>query len=425
MYIETYGCWLNRGESDIVRRVVEEAGGRVVGSLGEADVVVVNTCAVRGETERRMLRRIEKLEGLRRRMGFRLVVAGCLVNVRPHTIASISPSASLVEPDAVEDIGAALFGDGRAIILRRYERRCELLPRYRGGVTYVVPIETGCLGRCGFCVEWVARGAGVRSYRPELIAEYVGEAVRRGAREVYLTGQDVAAYGRDLGTGLPELIRMILEEVDRDYRLRIGMMEPSLARGFAEELAEAMRDERIYRYLHLPAQSGDDRVLRLMNRRYTAAEYVGLVELFRRRLGRISVATDIIVGYPGETEQAYRNSLRLIEEVRFDKVHVARYTLRPFTKAYREPQVPEWVKKRRSREMSQLALRVAHEANRRYVGERLHALVTSPGTRPGTYIARTREYKPVLLEEPLELGEEVEVEIVGATPIYLRGRTAG
>ncbi|RLF27145.1 MAG: 2-methylthioadenine synthetase, partial [Thermoplasmata archaeon] len=286
VYIETYGCWLNKGESQVMASLLEKRGARLVESIDEADVVIVNTCAVRGDTETKMLRRIRELEDYRRKLGFRLVVAGCLVNIRPKTILEISPEASLVEPDAVEKIGDVVFSDKQVFFVRQYRGSRTILPRYSGGPTYVVPIQTGCLGNCAFCVEWVGRGRGVKSYSPRLIVDAVLDAVRRGAKEVYLTGQDVAAYGVDIGLSLVDLVEAILESVEGEYWIRLGMMEPLLTFKQIDRLLVLVRDERMYKYFHIPVQSGDDRVLRLMNRKYTVQQYKDLVGKIRKGLGR-------------------------------------------------------------------------------------------------------------------------------------------
>lgn len=423
IYIETYGCWLNKGESRIMATLLERRGARLVESIEEADAVIVNTCAVRGDTETKMLRRIGEVEALRRKLGFRLIVAGCLVNIRPKTILEISPEASLVEPDAVEKIPDVVFSDKQVFLLRQYDGERRVLPEYKGELTYIVPIQSGCLGSCAFCVEWVGRGRGVKSYKPRLIVEAIRDAVRRGAQEIYLTGQDVAAYGVDLGVSLADLLEAILEDVEGEYWIRLGMMEPLLTFRIVDRLVELVRDRRVYKYFHIPVQSGDDKVLRLMNRKYTVSEYKELVRRIRSGLEvQHSLVTDVIVGFPGEDENAFENTLKLIKDIGFDKVHVARYTLRPFTKGYLMKGIPEPEKKRRSRIASEVAMRVAYEKNKEYVGEEREVLVNSVSIK-GDFTGRTIEYKPVVLRGySLRIGERVRVKIVDALPVALVGR---
>ncbi len=415
VYIEEYGCWLNKALTRYIEYLVRSEGAEVVGDPRGADAVIVNTCAVRADTERRILARLRELSS----MGKRVAVTGCLVNVRPYSIEEAAPGASLVDPSCLDELRKFVKGEDLWLVreYRRWLRACD----HTGGARYILPVQTGCTGRCGFCVEPIVR-RGVSSLDLETAVGMVKRAVKLGAKEIHLTGQDVAAYGVDLGVKLTDLLRRILEEVEGDYMIRLGMMEPWMAKRIAEELAALLKDERVCKYLHLPLQSGDDEVLKRMNRRYTVAEYKALVTLFRRELCELTLVTDVVVGYPGETEAAFNNTLKVIEELAFDKVHVARYTFRPFTPAYVEGDVvPEPEKKRRSRLLSQLVAEVAARVNSKYVGRRVRALVTEDGKMPGTAIARTLTYKPVVIPEVARPGEWVEVKVTAFTPNYLVG----
>jgi len=415
VYIEEYGCWLNRALTHYIEQLMRLEGVEVVRDPRDADAVIVNTCAVRADTERRILARLRELSS----SGKRVAVTGCLVNVRPYSIEEAASGASLVDPSCLDELRKFIRGED--VWLVREYRRWLRAYKYKGGVRYILPVQTGCTGRCGFCVEPIVR-RGVSSLDPEAAVELVKEAVKLGAKEIYLTGQDVAAYGVDLGVKLTDLLKRILEEVDGEYVIRLGMMEPWMAKNFAENLAAILKDGRMYKYLHLPLQSGDDEVLKRMGRKYTVAEYKALAALFRRELGELSLVTDVIVGYPGETEEAFNNTLKVVEELAFDKVHVARYTFRPFTPAYVERNVvPEPEKKRRSKLLSQLAAEVAARVNSKYAGRIVKALVTEDRRKPGTLIARTLTYKPVVIPEVAKPGEWVKVRVTAFMPHYLIG----
>ncbi|MEZ0345150.1 MAG: tRNA (N(6)-L-threonylcarbamoyladenosine(37)-C(2))-methylthiotransferase [Infirmifilum sp.] len=421
IFIETFGCWLNKGESNIMRTLLREAGHEIVDSPEKADVAVINTCAVRGDTETKIFRELKNLNNLRTNAGFRVVVTGCLVNVRPKSILEIIPDASLVEPDSLEKIVEVVESPVQKFLLRRYSGDRTVLPEFEGGVTYILPIQSGCLGACSFCIEWVTRGLGVKSYPVEQIVKAVEKAVKKGAKEIYLVGQDLATYGYDLGINLAALIERILVEVDGEYRLRLGMMEPMLLSTQIERLISFMKDERIYRYFHVPVQSGDDRVLKAMNRKYTVAEYRELVGKIRSTGIPSSVVTDLIVGFPGEDEEAFKSSLKLIEDLMFDKVHVARYTLRPFTKGYTMKGLPEPVKKLRSKIATEISLKVAYEVNKKYIGKTTKVLVNTTSPR-GDFMGRTPEYKPVVFKGyELTPGTFVKARITEASSLNLIG----
>ncbi|MFN7105464.1 MAG: tRNA (N(6)-L-threonylcarbamoyladenosine(37)-C(2))-methylthiotransferase [Pyrobaculum sp.] len=406
-YVETYGCWLAKADAEILR---QRLGLEAVGKVEEADIVLVYTCAVREDGEVRQLGRIKELAGLDRR----LVVAGCLARLRPYTIKSIAPHAQLVYPQQIEG---------------GVEREMRRLPEFEGGLIYTVPLQVGCLGNCTFCATKYTRGGAgyVKSVDPEDVVKYVKRAVEKGAREIYLTGQDVVTYGYDLrwrhGWNLPDLLEKLLKEVEGVYRVRIGMSEPWVFEKFVDQILDVVKkDRRVYRFFHLPVQSGSDRVLRAMGRRYAVGEYRELIHKIRRELGHHTfIATDIIVGFPGEREEDFLQSIKLVEELQFDKTHVARFSPRPFTEAaVMSNQVPDSEKKRRSKILSELALKVAHMRNGLRVGARDVVLLSE--IDQGLVVGRGLDYRQVVVGRGWgPLGEFIEVKIVGATPVYLYG----
>lgn len=409
IYVETYGCWLAKADAEIIR---QRLGYEKVSAAEEADLILVYTCAVREDGEVRQMARIKELTFL----GKDMIIAGCLARLRPYTIKTVAPRAKLLYPAEVEG--------GR-------EREMRILPRYDGGLIYTVPLQVGCLGNCAFCATKYTRGGAgyVKSADPDDVIRHVKEAVAKGAREIYLTGQDVITYGFDMrwrpGWSLADLLERMLREVEGEYRVRIGMSEPWVFEKFADQLLDIVkRDHRVYRYFHLPVQSGSDRVLKAMGRRYTVDEYRALVRKVRRELGdHVFVATDIIVGFPGEDEEDFAASVKLVEELQFDKVHVARFSPRPFTEAAVMPrQVPDAEKKRRSKILSQVALRVAHLRNGLRVGQRDVVLVDE--VDHGLVVGRTSDYRQVVVKRGSGdglMGRFVGVTLVAASPVYLYG----
>ncbi|RLE82547.1 MAG: 2-methylthioadenine synthetase, partial [Thermoprotei archaeon] len=261
--METYGCWLNKADSEVIKTILVKRGATIVSNPVDADIIIINTCAVREDTERKILRRLRMLC---KKTTARIVVAGCLAKARPATITDICPRASLVEPNAIEKISEVLDSASREILIGSYRREFNVLPEPRG-ITYLLPIEVGCVGACTYCIMPYTRGR-VTSCPPEKVISTIKTAVKAGCKNIHLTAQDAAAYGLDLNYSLPKLLKRILSEVQGDYWLKISMMEPSTTAKIVNELVEVMRDSRIYKYIHIPVQSGDDRVLKLMNRRY-------------------------------------------------------------------------------------------------------------------------------------------------------------
>ena len=416
VYIESYGCAMNMADGQLMAELLAEAGHTLVEAPEEADVIVINTCTVRADTERRMVKRISELMQL----GRKLVVAGCMASAQPGLIHKISQNISLLSARAVEAIVEAVEANGPVYILDPRPRK--RLPKFSRRLIFTVPIAEGCRGSCAYCIVRVARGP-LRSYRPEAIVRAVKGAVEKGAREVRLTAQDTGVYGLDIGTNLAELLQAICAIKGR-FMIRVGMMNPDAALRILDELLEAYEDPKVYKFVHLPVQTGDDELLKAMGRRYTVQDFLTVVDAFRKRFPELSLATDIMVGLPGEDEEAFERTMALLKRVRPDKTHVARYTPRPHTRAASMPeQVPEPEKKHRSRLMSALALRIGLERNKALVGKRLRCLVLEEGREVGQLEARSMNYKPVYFKGPrCLLGEFLELDIIGAGPYFLLGR---
>ena len=414
VYIETYGCALNRGDSAIMATVLSERGHEITENLNEAEVVIINTCAVRLETEERMKQRIREL----RRTGKRLVVAGCLAGALPATVSALAPEASVLGPQAVERIAEVVESPERQVILEG--TKAVKVPRIFEGKIFIVPIADGCAGECSFCITKLARRK-LRSYPIREIVEAVKEAVAKGAVEVELTAQDTAAYGLDLGgkVRLPDLVEKVAE-IEGNFMVRVGMMTPEQAMSIVDGLVEALNMEKVYKFVHLPVQSGSDKVLKLMNRKYTIDEYKRLVKELRSKVPGLSVATDIIVGHPGEDEEDFQQTLDLMKELRFERIHLAMYSIRPNTVSAGLPQVPDSVKKERMKTAMGLYESIAYDIHSEYVGKTVEVLTTELG-RKGSVIGRLRNYIPVVVKNESSLGNWVKVVIEEASFYDLRG----
>ncbi len=426
-YIETYGCALAEYESLIMRNTLEREGYTQALSPSEADVIIVNTCAVRLDTEQRIAERLEQLSKLY--PGKRLVVAGCLARARPGLIRRIAPHASLLAPQAAHHIVRAVK---ERVVLLRGERDLRSLPRAPlAGRVATIMIQEGCRNKCSYCITKVSRGD-PKSMPPRLIVEQALESVKRGAVEIRLTGTDTAAYGVDLSERitLSDLILMIIDKLDSEgfgpdsVRIRIGMMTPEEALRILDSLLYAYRDRRVYKFFHIPVQSGSDKVLKIMGRQYTIDEFIGLHREVKGVYPYSLFATDIIVGHPGEGEEEFLETVSLIEKLRFERVHLAQYSLRPHTRAASMPQVPDPVKKERSTIITRLVERIGSEIYGSYRGRRVKALVTGRSFRGNAYTARLDNYFPIVLGgngASME-GRWVVAEVVDSSFFDLRGR---
>lgn len=424
VYVETYGCALNCADTGIMMSVLYRKGYRRVESIDSADIVIINTCTVRLETEERMRRRIKALYEYAKKTDKILVIAGCMATAQPFTVKRLAPEAIVVSTANVHRVDEALKHRRDLIELPEkpktlYVPDVNVIQR---GFIAEVAIADGCLGDCGFCLTRIARRR-VYSRPLEQIIKLVKSLAYRGVKEVRLTGQDVAVYGIDIygRRMLPKLLEE-LSHIDGDFMVRVGMMGPDQLAPILDEFLEVMKTPKFFKFFHLPVQSGDDRVLKLMKRNYTVDEYKSIVKEIRRKIPGAMIATDIIVGYPGEDEEAFENTVRLVEELRFERVHLAQYTPRPRTVAAGLEQVPDPVKKERSKKLMSVIERIGYEEHSRYVGSKARVLVVSKGERGGLD-AKMFNYMPVILpEEDANPGEWRCVEVLEATWYDLRGR---
>ncbi|ASJ02107.1 threonylcarbamoyladenosine tRNA methylthiotransferase [Thermococcus profundus] len=422
VYVESYGCTRNRADGEIMEALLLKAGYELAETPENADYVVVNTCAVKDPTEHKMARRIRELID----SGRRVIATGCLVHVNPDVIdPRVSGILGVKSLDRiVEAINAAERG-GKLVSVEGWRERnpdkLELPRLWKSGVAFVVPISEGCLNACTYCATRFARGV-LKSYKPELVVKWVKEALARGYREIQLSSEDTGCYGFDIGTNLAKLLDEITA-IEGDFRVRVGMMNPNHVLKFLDELIEVYQDPKIYKFLHLPVQSGDDDVLRRMGRTYTVEEFEGIVREFRGKIPGLNLNTDIIVGFPGESDEAFQNTVDLVSRVRPDKINVSRYSPRPGTIAAKWKQIPGWKAKERSRILHRLRLQIAYEINQAYLGRKVEVLVHGAGEKGGVE-GRTFNYKDIILDSG-EAGMLGAAEVTWAGSTYLRGTLLG
>lgn len=418
VYVETYGCAQNQGEGAAIARALAGAGHDVVPGPQGADVGVLVTCAVIGPTEARMTRRWQALS----EQVPRVVVTGCLVPLR--TAVLTGPGRERTTFVAIRDqsripdlLSEGTDGTGPAPPLERAPPR-EVADR--PPVVEEVVLAQGCSSACTYCFSRLARGH-LTSVPTDEVVRRTAAAVARGAVEVRLTSLDTAAWGIDRvgNERLPDLLRAIAR-VPGDLNVRVGMMSPQTLGPILDEYLDALAPERFYRFLHLPVQSGSDRTLDAMGRGYTVAEFRRAVERARVRFPDLTLSTDVIVGFPGETEEDHRATEELIESIAPETVNVTRFSPRPGTPAARLPPVASRTAKRRSRALADLRRRLSRRRLERWIGFRGTARVVEHG--PGTSsVARLSNYLPVVLSERHALGSTVAVRVDGARSTYLLG----
>ncbi|ABK77573.1 2-methylthioadenine synthetase [Cenarchaeum symbiosum A] len=414
IWIEAYGCSASQADSEMISGLLVNGGHTLAASPEESDAGVIVTCAVKDATANRMVHRIKMLGGRP------LVVAGCLPKAEPGTMARISPGAALMGPNSigrtVPVVEAALRGE-RRIELDDTDLTKTGLPKVRlNEAVGIVEIASGCLSECTFCQTKLAKGD-LGSYRIGDIVRQVRAEVDDGCSEVWLTSTDNGCYGFDISEDLPGLLDAVITIPGR-FRVRVGMMNPMYMPRIREGLAKSFQSDKLYRFLHIPVQSGSGRILGEMGRGRTAGIFADAARRFRSEFGGFTISTDVIVGFPGETDGDYESTEALIEEVRPDTVNLSRYSARPGTEAAGREQVDVQTVKRRSKRMYELSCRISLDRNKEWVGWKgdvLFSEATEGGIR-----GRNREYKPVYAEGAV-LGETRQVRITKATNHCLVG----
>ena len=423
VFVRSFGCSASLAEGEVLAGCLAEAGFELADSVAAADVVVYNTCAVKGPTENRVIEVLRRVPE-----GKRVIVAGCLPLISYERLCRQVRFDGAVGPAVgngiVEVVRRVLKGEKVVALEGALTAKPELgLPRLkRNPVISVVPVSYGCLGSCAYCCVVFARGH-LRSYTVEEVAERVRKDYAAGAREFWVTSQDTACYGRDIGTNLAVLLKAVCD-VEGDFRVRVGMMTPNIVTDILDDLIEAFRSEKVFKFVHLPVQSGDDMVLRRMRRFYTVSEFKGFVAAFRRVFPEVTLATDVICGFPGESREAFANTLGLVGEVKPDVVNVSKFFARPRTAAadMRDAFVDLAEIKRRSTEAAKLAKRVALEKNQRWIGWTGEVLVDEKGKVSGSWVGRNFAYKPIAVKSSkVLLGEKLQVRVSKAFSTYLAG----
>lgn len=422
---------MNVADSERVGAALERLGYRFVPRAEQADVIVLNTCVVRQSAEDKAYGRLHSLRPLKeRRPGLVINLMGCLVGVKGNPkLRQAFPFVDVFSPpsDPRPLIEHLLKTQGRSETFQEVQRRNALLDEAlplpatrRNAVSAYVPVVYGCSHACTFCIIPFRRGA-EKSRPVGAIAAQVRALARKGVKEVTLLGQIVDRYGKDIpdGPSLADLLRVI-HQIEGIERIRFLTSHPNW---MSDELLDAVAElPKVCEHIEVPVQAGDDQVLARMKRGYTAEEYRRLVERIRQRIPGVSIATDIIVGFPGETEEQFQRTYELLAELRLDVAHLARYSPRPGTVAQRRmaDDVPEEEKMRRFRALEALQEEISSQIHRQHLGKVVEVLVE--GRHRGRWKGRTRTNKLVFFEAAGDwLGELVPVRIEWAGPWSMRG----
>jgi len=417
VHIKTWGCSLNRSDGEQMAGLLKAAKFEIVDDPEEADVVILNSCTVKNPSENSLMRELEKYKDSYKI----IIIAGCVPQAEPEQFEEY-PLVGTKQIHKIVEVVEEALNENIICCLSTEENPPLNLPRARENpVVGIIPICRGCLGNCSYCKTKAARGDLI-SYPIDEIKLRVRKALMEGIKEIWLTAQDCGCYGFDLDTNLAKLLGELVT-IERDFKIRVGMMNPNHLLKIKDELLKVYRNEKVFKFLHLPLQSGDNEVLKAMKRKYVVEDFLGLVKEFKRHFSEITIATDVIVGFPGETEEQYWDTLNLIRKLHPDVLNISKFWARPKTPAAKmENQIEGKEIKRRSTVLAGIFSNIARMQNERWLRWKGFVIIDGKGTNKGQMVGRNFAYKQIVVEGNFELGQKVKVEIYGVKDWDLRGR---
>jgi len=431
VFLRTFGCQMNMRDSEIIWEVLQEAGYEKAASLEDADVVLFNTCSVRQHAEDRVIGNIQKLASRKKKNPeFKIGILGCMGARHGEMIFKEYPQVDIVAGpnyiyDAAELIDKVFSGEEKVLgLLNKTRPRKKITNRFwQGSLSAFVNIMYGCDNYCSYCIVPYVRGRELSRPKNDIIDE-IKELVDKGAREITLLGQNVNSYGKGLTNKIkfPELLEEV-NKIEGVSRIRFTTSHPKDA---GKSLFRAMKDlDKVCESLHLPLQSGSNKMLDLMNRGYTCEEYLDKIDLLRSMVPDAGLSTDIIVGFPSEKEKDYKATEKAMEMVEYNSAFVFKYSPRsPAVSACLADDVPEEVKKTRNNELLAIQKKISSKKNAALIGTRQEILVEQVSRMSEKeMVGRARNNVSCVVpgDESL-IGKLVEVEIVGASSYTLKGQ---
>jgi tRNA-2-methylthio-N6-dimethylallyladenosine synthase len=431
-FVTTFGCQMNAHDSERLKGTLESLGLGEAVSPDEADVLVFNTCTIREKPDQRFAAHMGNARVRKERDPDTIVaVGGCYAEAQRERLFNLYPFVDVAfGPGTIPHLAKWIGANGQSVARGSFgtgeERAFSAgLPMHRERRFQAwVQVSMGCNSVCSYCIVPAVRGREVSRRPGEIVAE-VERLAAEGVRELTLLGQNVNSWGRDLAprirTEFGELLRAC-DAVEGIERIRFTSPHP---KDFREPVLAAMAEcDAVCEHVHLPLQSGSSRILRAMRRTYGRERYLALVEKLRAAIPDLALGTDVIVGFPGETEDDFRQTLEVVEQVRYDSAFTFVYSPRSGTEAAGLPdQVPDEVKRERMERLVELVQRIAAERNAERVGRVEEVLVEGPSrTDPSLLRGRTRRNTTVVFAGPAVPGELVPVAIEGSTSTTLRGR---
>lgn len=409
VHVKSFGCSANIAEGEIIKGKFSGESA-LTENEKEADTIVLNICTVKGD--KGALDEVKRAH--KENPGKKIVIAGCITPSIVSPLKAIDENIQLVNTHHINEI-AELKTDALA-----HAKPIKLMqPRVRTNPAVgIVPISSGCLDACAFCSTRLVKGA-LFSFPPDVVVDEVAKCAADGCKEIWITGQDTCCYGFDRKTNLARLLARLVE-IPGDFKIRVGMGNPRHLPKFLEEMVEIMKHPKIFKFLHIPMQSGNDEVLKAMRRGHNVEQFKTIVNAFRNAIPDITISTDIIVGYPGETDPQFNDTVNLVKELQIDNINISRFAPRPGTPAATmKNQVHGNISKERSTILAREYKKQSLAKHQKWLGWEGDIIIDEKAKEGMS--GRNYAYKTVILRENLPLGSVVRIKIVEAQAWCLIG----
>ena len=413
---EAYGCSASFSDSEMISGLIVNGGHTLAENSQDSDLNLIVTCSVKDSTATKMVHRIKESNSKP------LVVAGCLPKAEQKTVEKFAENASLLGPNSIgktlEVIKSTLNGT-KIVALQDSDISKVGLPKIRlNNAIGIVEIASGCMSECTFCQTKLAKGE-LQSYRIGDIVRQINTELSDGCQEIWLTSTDNGCYGFDIDSDLPELVNAV-SDIPEKFFIRIGMMNPMYMPRIRNNLLKTFESNKVFKFLHVPVQCGSDKVLNDMKRGHTAQTFRDVVEKFRAKFEKFTISTDVIVGFPTETEEDFEKTLDLLQETKPDIVNLSRYSQRPGTDAAEMKQIDVLQVKKRSKIAYQLISKISEENNQKWIG--WEGQVMFDEEYENQVRGRNFAYKPIFVNQKPKIGQISTVKITDATTHSLIGK---
>ena len=424
-WVITYGCQMNKSDSEKITMVLENIGHASASKISEADLIVVNMCSVRQSAVDRVYGLLPKFKKLKTKNSkLKTILTGCILKSDLEKFKKIfdyilSIKALFFWPEFLKNKKCFYYPNPRD---ERFNKKFDAFylkkkPKRSNNFSAFAPIMTGCNNFCTFCVVPYVRGPEISRKAEEILSE-IKNLTKRGFKEIWLLGQNVNSY-QDSDINFPKLLRMV-NDIEGNFWIRFTSSHP---KDFSDELIDIMANcEKVTEYLNLPVQSGDNKILKKMNRPYTIEKYKEIIKKIRERIPNITLSTDVIVSFPGETKKQFENTAKLFKEIKFDMAYIAKYSPRFQTLAAKLKNDTSYQeKKRRWKILTEILKETALEKNKKYIGKEVEVLVNNK--KGNFYFGKTRNYKTVKIQTTASnlVGQFIKVKIIDAFPWGLKG----